>query len=605
MASPHETDQTLSTPESSAPGAEPVHRVVGMEDFDPDDQDPRPLTIPPLRRILLVLGILAALAALVFVPPLVSMNRYRRQIASSISASLGRPVRIDSVALNVFPMPGLTLKNFVVSEEPAFGSEPTIRANSVTVMLRVSSLWGRRVEFSRIALDAPSVNLVRLPDGRWNLESILLQASHVQAAPTAQRKAGSAPRFPYIEATGARLNFKSGIEKLPISLTDASFALWLPQPDRWQLRLEAHPARTDTAATDTGVFRVEGTLGRAASLAAVPVNLSGSWSDAPLGAVSWILLGRDLGIRGSLLMHVTVNGSAGDSAITIELSLGGLRRAEFVPERTLAVDLRCDAQALALFHRFGQIHCVWPQADAPGGLVISASVPDVLHPAQAEAAASLKAVPAAALLDALKAASARPVRDLTAQGSLNGELRYGVSSSGQASPGTPRKHSGRRVQAASVSQTPALSGTITVASAKLALADHHPFVATDISASLAADDLTVPPFPLLLGGTTPAFLSAHADRAGYTLHLTGPVLRSRLRELAHSLPQFGDGLPAALVGPTSPPASTARAQESALRIDLTSTRLWRGGQTWTSAAAGPKAAPGRADRRRPLHTTTR
>ncbi len=267
-------------------------------DFDPADFEPRPFTLPGRKRSLVVVGILAGVVSMAVLPPLINVNRFRRKIAGSISQSLGRPVHIDAVTLNVLPTPGFTLENFVVGEDPAFGWEPVIRANTVRARLRLGSLWRRRVEFSRISLTEPSVNLVRRADGRWNIESILLQTSRIAAAPTAQTAAGGAPRFPYIEATGARVNVKMGLEKMPLALTEAEFALWLPKPEQWRLRLEGHPSRTDTAPTDTGTVLVQGTLGKAGALADVPLELAAEWRAAPVGGGSKVLRGRAAGQPG-------------------------------------------------------------------------------------------------------------------------------------------------------------------------------------------------------------------------------------------------------------------------------------------------------------------
>src|ERR1039458_446303 len=190
------------------------------------------------NRLVVVLALLLAVLVLVFIPPLINVSRFQRSVDRNISAALGRPVHFDRLSLTLLPVPGFTLEGVVIDEDPAFGSEPTLRADQVQVNLRVSSLWHHRVEFSKIALTEPSVNLVHLADGRWNIESLLLQASHIEAAPTAQRFAGAAPRFPYIEATGARLNLKLGQEKTPFSLTDADFALWLP---KWRSNSERLP----------------------------------------------------------------------------------------------------------------------------------------------------------------------------------------------------------------------------------------------------------------------------------------------------------------------------------------------------------------------------
>src|SRR5580698_3111804 len=168
-----------------------------MQEIDPtyeQEEDLEPISRRGLRRLLYLALAALLLLLLVLLPPLIGVNRFQRRIATSISESLGRPVHLDQVTLNLLPLPGFTLQNFVVSEDPAFGTEPIIRANSVRATLRLSSLWSKRVEFSTISFTEPSVNLVHTAAGKWNIESILLHAAHIDAAPTAQKKAGPAPR---------------------------------------------------------------------------------------------------------------------------------------------------------------------------------------------------------------------------------------------------------------------------------------------------------------------------------------------------------------------------------------------------------------------------
>ncbi|MEO6923753.1 MAG: hypothetical protein ABI142_08010, partial [Bryocella sp.] len=58
-----------------------------------------------LRRFLFLWLALFALLLLAVVPPLISVNRLQRRIATSISQSLGRPVHLDQVTLNLLPLP--------------------------------------------------------------------------------------------------------------------------------------------------------------------------------------------------------------------------------------------------------------------------------------------------------------------------------------------------------------------------------------------------------------------------------------------------------------------------------------------------------------------
>jgi hypothetical protein len=545
------------------------------------------------RRLVVVYYLVFALLLVAFLPPYISVNRYQHRIAESIGQSLGRPVHLDKVTLSLLPLPGFTIENLVVSEDPAFGSEPVIRANSVRATLRILPLWRRKVEFSSISFTEPSVNLVHLPNGKWNLESILLQASRIQTAPTAQRSAGPAPRFPYIEATGARVNLKLGQEKMPYSLTDAEFALWLPNPQEWRLRIEARPARTDTNASDTGIFRLEGTLGRASTLTDVPLNLDGEWRTAPLGEVSRILLGRDAGIRGDMTLSAKVLGTVGTSALTTRLRISALRRADFVPARPVAVDLQCRSTTTYTFQSFPKIDCSWLPGDSfpslistlangtipAGSILLTASVPNVRVLDTASARLATEGLPVATVLDWLRAASDRIPADLTTQGTL--------AASVEDTAGLDRwnTHWDASLQTSDLILSSPLSGLAPLTVGDLSLESPDQTVPSPSrstarherrpSAPAAPSGLQLSPIDLALGGKEPATLEGHVDATGYTLHLSGMVVISRLAALGKAIPQLGDGLKDVL------PTNRATGP---VRLDLTCTHPWGAEQTWQETA---------------------
>jgi AsmA protein len=540
-----------------------------------------------LRRFRFVyLGVLVLLL-LVFVPPLVNLSRYQRKVATSIGNSLGRPVHLNRVSMTLLPLPGFSIEDLVVGEDPAFGAEPIIRANSVRATLRISSLWRRHVEFSSISFTDPSVNLVHAANGKWNIEGILLQASRIETAPTAQRSAGSAPRFPYIEATGARLNIKEGQEKLPFSLTDADFALWLPDPHQWHLRLRAHPDRTDANVSDTGTIEFESTLGAASSLSQVPFNLEGQWRDAQMGEASRILFGHDAGWRGQMNFSVHARGTFGENAVTARLRLLNARPADFVPDQPISTEAECFATATGLFHAFEDLRCNWPPTGAARTptVTLTGSIPNVHNFRESTLKVTALEVPASRLVTWLRAISTHVPEDLTAAGTLTGTLNYEASRKSDSA--AQQQSAGRWL------------GQFTVAEATLKLAEGSSFVTRDSDSTTlltgdvhlfsagqeiaprrrgaqpapAARGFVLAPTPLLLGGHDPATLEGQFDLAGYTLHLTGQATSARLQTLARALPPVGDGLLKAL--PENHPSS------GPFRIDLTATHPWWGQQTWT------------------------
>ena len=570
------------------PQTDPTHEAAPVS----PTQKPRRSRI---RRYVFVYYIVFAVLLLLFLPPYISVSRYQRRIADGISQSLGRPAHLDKVTLNLLPVPSFTLENLVVTEDPAFGSEPIIRANSVRANLRFWPLLSRKVEFSSITFTEPSVNLVHLPNGKWNLQSILIQAAHLQAAPTDQRSSGSAPRFPYIEATGARINLKLGTEKMPISLNDATLALWLPNPQEWHLRLEAHPARTDTTVTDAGILHLEGTIGRAPSLNQVPLSLDAQWSTAPLGGVTQLLLGSDANIRGDMNLTAAVRGTIGSSALTSRLRLTGLRRAAFIPERPLSVDLNCRSSATNSFHSFPHVECFWlPSGATPGqALTLTAAIPDVRNFDSASARLTTDELPFATALDWLRTASPRMPADLTAQGTFTGSLEDTTGLTRWRTHWEAGLQTEQLILASPQSGLPPLTiGDLSLESLESA----PPSIprGRHVAATPAPAILQLAPATLDLGGKDPATLEAHIDSTGYTLHLTGMIVPARLLALGKAIPQLGDGLKdldqLKEATPDEPTGLTDKLKETTdnpIPMDLTATRPWGGSQTWQEAAPAP------------------
>jgi hypothetical protein len=529
------------------------------------------------RRKIWVLMAVLLLVVLILTPPFINVNRLRRRVASSMSESLGRPVHLDSVTLNVLPVPGLTLQNLVVSEDPAFGSEPVIRANSVRATVRASSLWRRQVEFGTISFDSPSVNLVRRADGRWNIESILLHAAQEDTAPTAQTKAGSAPRFPYIEATGGRLNVKMGDEKMPLALTDADFALWLPSPQQWRVRIEAKPARTDTSVSGAGVLTLEGTLQRAARVEDVPIEMAAAWHGAPLGETTRVLTGSDAGWRGAVDATASLHGTLGDAVLNGNLKLSDLRRAEFIPAKMLDVNMECVghlAVAIAVLHEPTCTVSPTPISHIGFGAVERAPDSAVYVTSDKVELTGLKTtglrvgtpgVSLEWLMDFARLWSQRTPATEKPKGTASGSF--------------VRRHGGWQGE---------LNGTITTQSL-----DHTASAPLDRNFSITSSGsgFTLAPFNLTFADKSPLLFSATADPENMTFRLTGTGTRHQIMFLGWAMPPLADGFKEVLPAPSGNPATL-------MKVDLACTRTWGDDQTCVAAHAPDVVKKPRSRRRR-------
>lgn len=511
---------------------------------------------------------------LLLTPPLVNVNRLRRRIADSISASLGRPAHLDNVTLHLLPTPGFTLQNLVISEDPAFGEEPIIRANTVNVTLRPSSLWRRHVEFSSITFEQPSLNLVRNADGVWNVQSLLMHAAQVTTAPTAQRKAGPEPRFPYIEATEARVNLKLGEEKKPFSLTEADFALWLTSPQEWRVRLKGTPTRTDMNMSDLGTVRLEGSLKRAGTMAEVPVDLTASWSGAPMGEASKLMMGEDAGWRGNLSAEATLVGTLGAAKLAAKVHMEDLRRSAFVPVEAMDVETECAGTLNVTTTVVQDPSCsVGTPAvkDVKGTVSAIADSVDLSSLNAAELRVGMTHVSDAWLLDWARLFSQRIPAGERPGGTLAGSVLFASARRGAAAEWQGEVHG-------------EIDGVMPWKGAE------SEFVVHPVAVSSSAAGFVLAPMDLMPAGKTPGLvMSGTATKAGYTLMLSGSATEAQVKALREVAPPLGDGLARVLDEPT-----VAGAAVKLMKVDVTCARAWGSAQSCATVAP---AAPKRKRRR--------
>ncbi len=477
------------------------------------------------------MGAAAILAAVVFAPSLVSIGRYKGRITELIAASLGRPVRLSSVELRLFPWPGFVLTDLSVAEDAAYGAEPVLHANSVTASIRLLPLWRGRLEIGSISVDEASLNLVRAAPGQWNLDPLF------RTAAKAGGSAGEHQRVPLpsLEATNSRINFKDGAEKLPFSLVNTDLSFWQESPGVWRVRLRGQPARTDVSLdlADTGIVRLEATLGRAPRLLDMPVHLDLDWRQAQLGQLSRLVTGSDAGWRGDLTGNVHVEGTPGAGRVTMRLRASGVRRAEFAPAEPLDFDANCAFAYYYSRRALDHLACNSPLGD--GRLKLTGDLPGA--GGSSRFSLLLDRVPVAAGLDLLRTLRKGFAPDLEALGVVSGRIDYADQ---LRSPDGKPAHAGKRVRRRGLPAQGPLTGSLAIDGLKLSGGGLSQAIRSQRivlePVSSAADHVealagsaTVP-----AGEGAPIVVNLRLDAEGYRATLHGPASLGRTRELAHT-----------------------------------------------------------------------
>jgi hypothetical protein len=563
---------------------------------------------------------LAILALALFLPPFVSVNRYKGQITGLVSRSFGRPVRLSSVEIRLLPWPGFVLTDLSVAEDPAYGTEPVLHASKVTASIRLLALWRGRLEIGSISVDDASLNLVRAGPGKWNLDPLFRSAA-VQAG--SEASAASSARFPSLQATDSRINFKNGVEKLPFSLVNADLSIWQENSGEWRIRLRGQPARTDVSLyqEDTGIVRIEAIVHRAPALRLMPLHLDVDWRQAQLGQLARLVTGSDPGWRGDLTGELHLDGNADAAQVSMRLRAAGVHRAEFVPISPMDFDANCNLVYHYTQRSVQNLLCDSPLGD--GRIHLSGEKPGADAPAHFSV--ELDRVPAGAGLDALRTVRSGLQPDLEATGTVSGKLVYAEDNAPPAGTAgkEPSGHASLERSSASRSaklpgrENGPLSGSLTVEN----LAVTGGGLARPIQApkftleAVSAEILPSRPTPATLrvpqrtgaqrsptltealsgsvalpeGGTVPLTFALHFSLSGYQVGAHGQASIPRARELAHLTGIPGSAALEGLAG-------------DAIAVDLTAEGPWLQPEEIpfiesappTEAASTPDAASGKA-----------
>jgi AsmA-like C-terminal region/AsmA family len=495
----------------------------------------------PQKRLALAAIAIFVIAA--FIVPAINVGRYRSAVARSLSAAIGREVTVRDVSMHLLPSPGLTLSGLVVADDPRFSAEPVLRADEVTAALRLSSLWRGRLEISQLSLNYPSLNLVRLPDGEWNVESLFEHVREMPAAPTSKKRPEYRARFPYIESSGGRINLKLGLEKTVYALNDADFALWLASEDEWRTRLEARPMRTDANLSDTGLVRVDGSAHRAASLAETPLQLHLNWSRGQLGQITTLLRGRDAGWRGSVQLNVNLTGTPRDLHVVADSTVEDFRRYDIFATDSLTLFTHCTAKYSNMDHTLSDAVCLSPIG---AGQILARGTAQLTQPRVYDVAFSLSKIPVQFAVSLARHTKLGMSNDLSAVGTLDGEFAFKTVDGQNVWSGTGAT-SELEFRSKQLGETPLSVSAIQFGAGHSKPAEKSVTIGQrNVRAASSAQPATLlglQPFTFNLGASTPATVSGWITTTGYHVEMQSEVELKRALQVSSAFGLYASANP--------------------------------------------------------------
>lgn len=254
---------------------------------------------------------------------LIRHTRLQKKLTARLESVFGRSVEVGRYNFSLWGGPTLEAQSVTFSEDPRFGYEYFLRAESLTVRLRWESLFRGHLQLGTISLVRPSLNLVRNADGDWNVAEWLPKPSGPSAATSSSQP--SAIRFGRIEVDSGRINFKRASEKLPFALVNVSGYLEPDDQGRWTMNLSAVPTRAAVVVQQAGTIYVSGHVGGTSSRLR-PAVLDLAWGDAALSDVLRLARGYDFGMRGNLALIVHADTESDNWLLQMHAELRQLHR---------------------------------------------------------------------------------------------------------------------------------------------------------------------------------------------------------------------------------------------------------------------------------------
>ncbi|HEX9444762.1 MAG TPA: AsmA family protein [Candidatus Binatia bacterium] len=129
-----------------------------------------------MRKWLIMAGatllVLVAVTALALMNLNSLINRNKAYLLAKAQESLGRQLGVGDIALTLWGGIGVRLKQFSLSDDPAFSKEPFVRAADLQVNMKLLPLLRKELQVRNLVLHEPVINVIRDKSGQFNFSTI-------------------------------------------------------------------------------------------------------------------------------------------------------------------------------------------------------------------------------------------------------------------------------------------------------------------------------------------------------------------------------------------------------------------------------------------------
>ncbi len=177
----------------------------------------RKLAIAVVAVIVMSIVIIAILA----LPYVLDVNKYRGQVQSELQKRLNRPVQLGQMSLGVFPI-RVQIANVVIGDDPSFhDTMPFAQVDELDLSVKLFPLLGGNVEIDSLNAKHPKIELIRNAQGVWNFST----AANAPAPPSAPAAAQPQQPAKPTRAQPAPSTESGGVTLGELKITDGQIAV--------------------------------------------------------------------------------------------------------------------------------------------------------------------------------------------------------------------------------------------------------------------------------------------------------------------------------------------------------------------------------------------
>jgi uncharacterized protein involved in outer membrane biogenesis len=182
------------------------------------------------KKIIIIVGSVVALVVVAVAILALNLNKIinskKGVLLAQAKQQTGRDISIGDVGVTLWPALGAKVSDVVVSDDPAYSTEPFVRAKQLIVSVQLLPLLHRQVEIKRLVLDEPNIVIIKKDQAHFNFTSLVAAATPPPAAggtPAAPKNANMAAVLAYADIRNGTLRYVDQAAGMDRTIRDIDF----------------------------------------------------------------------------------------------------------------------------------------------------------------------------------------------------------------------------------------------------------------------------------------------------------------------------------------------------------------------------------------------